>query len=87
MAEHTYQARREAGPVRYESWDRLLGMGELKLEVLDGQLGLPPEQQEALLGLLLETVGLDRALQLVPLERWRQALAAAERAALPSSTE
>ena len=45
-----------------------------KLELWDGVLYGPTFQQEAMLVALLSNVGLRRAVQLVPRERWLQAL-------------
>lgn len=45
-----------------------------KLELWDGVLYGPTFQQEAMLVALLSNVGLRRALQLVPRERWLKAL-------------
>jgi hypothetical protein len=49
-----------------------------KFEMIDGKLFWSDEERVALLAMLLENVGIDAALRLAPLERWRAALEAAE---------
>ncbi|PSM31211.1 hypothetical protein [Haliangium sp. UPWRP_2] len=56
--------------------DRLRRLGECKIEVLDGQLFSDAFQRRMLLGMLLENVGLDAALELAESALWHQALAA-----------
>jgi hypothetical protein len=56
--------------------DRLM---ELKLEISRGKLFWSEETRLLLLGMLLENVGLDAAVRLGDLTRWKEAVAAAER--------
>lgn len=56
--------------------DRLRRLGECRIEVLDGQLFSDAFQRRMLLGMLLENVGLDAALELAESALWYQALAA-----------
>ena len=59
-----------------EARDRLRRLGECRIEVLDGRLFFDEFQRRMLLGMLLENVGLDAALELANLNLCRQALAA-----------
>lgn len=56
--------------------DRLRRLGECQIEVLDGRLFFDEFQRRMLLGMLLENVGMDAAIELADLNLWRQALAA-----------
>ena len=56
--------------------DRLRRLGECQIEVLDGRLFFNEFQRRMLLGMLLENVGMDAAIELADLNLWRQALAA-----------
>ena len=49
-----------------------------KIEMVDGKLFGHEEDRELLLGLLLENVGADRAVQFGDLDVWRAAVASAE---------
>lgn len=69
-----FAVSRKGGLVQWESWEHLSAFGEYKFEILDGQLGRAPEQTEALLGLLLQVVGVDRVLALTDPRVWREAL-------------
>jgi hypothetical protein len=57
-----------------EAWARYELTPE-KLEMIDGKLLWSAEDREKLLGLLLENVGADRAVQLGDPEVWRAAVA------------
>lgn len=59
-----------------EVQDRVRRLRPCKLEVLDGYLVSDEFQRRMLLGMLLENVGADAALELGELTLWRQALAA-----------
>lgn len=50
-----------------------------KFEMVDGRLFWSQRDRVVLLALLLENVGIDAALSLAPIERWREALLGAER--------
>jgi hypothetical protein len=79
MSEPNWDIRREG---RAWSGDEGYSRFELtpeKFEMVDGMLFWSDEQRVTLLALLLENVGIDVALRLAPLDRWREALAAAER--------
>lgn len=69
-----FRVCRHGGLVNWDSWLKLCEHGEFKLEVLDGELGCTRDQTEALLGLLLEVVGVDRVLALTGRRIWREAL-------------
>jgi len=56
-----------------EAWDRFILKPE-KIEMVYGKLLWSDEDRELLLGLLLENVGADRAVQLGDPEVWRQAV-------------
>ena len=57
-----------------EAWGRFMLKPE-KIEMVDGKILWSDEDREALLGLLLENVGADRAVQLGDPEVWRKAVA------------
>jgi hypothetical protein len=57
-----------------EAWERYQPRPE-KMEMVDGKLLWSDEDRELLLGLLLENVGADRAVQLGDPEVWRSAIA------------
>ena len=59
-----------------EVQDRLRRLGPCRIEVLDGRLFFDEFQRRMVLGMLLENVGLDVALDLAGPARWRDALAA-----------
>ena len=78
MAEITWDIRREGrrwrpGEMR-ERWEAL----PEKFEVIDGQLPWAEEEKLHLLGVLLESVGVDRAVRLGAPRVWREAIAALE---------
>ena len=52
-----------------------------KFEMIDGKLFWSDGERLAVLGLLLENLGMKAALRLAPLERWRVALDEVERGA------
>ncbi len=60
-----------------EAWARF-GLTPEKFEMMDGRLFWFERDRVVLLALLLENVGLDAALRLAPLERWREAIQATE---------
>ena len=62
-----------------EVWERYERTPE-KLELIEGQLCWTDGDRLALLGLLLENVGLKAAVRLAPADRWRAALVEVERA-------
>jgi hypothetical protein len=49
-----------------------------KFEMSDGRLFWSDDERINLLAMLLENVGIDAALRLAPLDRWREALDAAQ---------
>jgi len=58
--------------------EEILGRYELtphKIEIIEGKLLWSEEDREKLLGLLLENVGADRAVQLGDADVWRRAVA------------
>jgi hypothetical protein len=57
-----------------EAWDRYQLTPE-KIEMIDGKLLWSDEDREMLLGLLLENLGANRAVQLGDPEVWRAAVA------------
>lgn len=57
-----------------EARDRLRRLGECQIAVIDGRLFFDEFQRRMLLGMLLENVGLDAALELADLTLCRQAL-------------
>jgi hypothetical protein len=57
-----------------EAWERYMLRPE-KLEMVDGKIVGSDEERELLLGLLLENVGADRAVQFGDPEVWRSAVA------------
>ena len=59
---------------RYEA------LPEMKFEVIDGQLLWTDEERLCVLGVLLEAVGIDRAIRLGDPRRWREAIAALDEA-------
>ena len=78
MAGINWDIRREgrrwrAGEMR-ERWE---GLPE-KFEVIDGQLPWSEAEKLHLLGVLLEAVGVDRAVRLGDPQVWREAIAALE---------
>ena len=60
--------------VKEEAWDRFMLTPE-KIEMAHGKILWSDEDRETLLGLLLENVGADRAVQLGDPEVWRAAVA------------
>ncbi len=58
-----------------EAWERYERFAPKKVEMIDGKLLWTEEDRETLLGLLLENVGADRAVQLGDPEVWRAAVA------------
>lgn len=83
--------REEASPIQWNiqregrAWTgdeieaRFNRLMELKFEVIDGKLFWDEEPRLAILGMLLENVGMDAALRLGDLERWKEAIATVER--------
>jgi hypothetical protein len=59
---------------RDEAWERFELLPE-KNEMISGQLTRSDEEREHVLGLLVELVGADRAVQLGNAEVWRSAVA------------
>ena len=59
-----------------EARERLRRLGDCKLEVRDGRLFVDEFQRRMVLGMLLENVGLDVAIELAGPGLWRQALSA-----------
>ena len=59
-----------------EARERLRRLGDCKLEVRDGRLFADEFQRRLVLGMLLENVGLDAAIELAGPGLWRQALSA-----------
>jgi hypothetical protein len=59
-----------------EVQERLRRLGACRLEVHSGRLFVDEFQRRMLLGMLLENVGLDAALELAGPGLWRQALSA-----------
>lgn len=59
-----------------EADDRLRRLGPCRIEVFDGRLFSDEFQRRLLLGMLLENLGLEVALELATAHRWRKALAA-----------
>ena len=59
-----------------EARERLRRLGDCKLEVRDGRLFADEFQRRMVLGMLLENVGLDVAIELAGPGLWRQALSA-----------
>ena len=57
-----------------EAWDRFQLTPE-KIEMIDGKILWSDEDRENLLGLLLENLGADRAVQLGDPKVWREAVA------------
>jgi hypothetical protein len=57
-----------------EAWERFELVPE-KFEMLQGQLSLSQEERENLLGVLLELIGADHAVQLGGPDVWRTAIA------------
>lgn len=54
------------------------GLTPEKFEMMDGRLFWSERDRVVLLALLLENVGLDAALRLAPIDRWREAIRAVE---------
>ena len=59
-----------------EAQQRLRRLGDCRLEVHDGRLFADEFQRRLVLGMLLENVGLDAAIELAGPGLWRQALSA-----------
>jgi len=59
-----------------EARERLRRLGDCRLEVHDGRLFVDEFQRRMVLGMLLENVGLDAAIELAGPGLWRQALSA-----------
>jgi hypothetical protein len=57
-----------------EAWERFQLTPE-KIEMIDGKILWSDEDRENLLGLLLENIGADRAVQLGDPQVWRRAVA------------
>ena len=79
MAEIAWDIRREGRRWRPgELRERYDALPEMKFEIIDGQLPWDDEAKLVLLGMLLESVGLDRAVRLGDPRVWREAVAALE---------
>ena len=79
MAEIAWDIRREGRRWRPgELRERYDALPEMKFEIIDGQLPWDDEAKLVLLGVLLESVGLDRAVRLGDPRVWREAVAALE---------
>ncbi len=79
MAEIAWDIRREGRRWRPgELRGRYDALPEMKFEIIDGQLPWDDQAKLVLLGMLLESVGLDRALRLGDPRVWREAVAALE---------
>ena len=77
MAEIAWDIRREGRRWRPgELRERYEALPEMKFEIIDGQLPWDDEAKLVLLGILLESVGLDRAVRLGDPRVWREAIAA-----------
>ncbi len=75
MSEPQWDIRNEGRDWRKdEAWQRFELIPE-KFEMIHGRLLLSDEDRENLLGVLLELVGADRAVQLGRSEVWRAAIA------------
>ena len=59
-----------------EARERLRRLGDCRLEVHNGRLFVDEHQRRLVLGMLLENVGLDAAIELAGPGLWRQALSA-----------
>lgn len=78
MSEPLWDIRREGREwAEDEGYARFVLTPE-KFEMIDGKLFWSDEERVTLLAMLLENVGIDAALRLAPLDRWRAALDAAE---------
>ncbi len=77
MSEPQWDIRREGRAWSDEGYERFALTPE-KFEMIDGKLFWSDEERVTLLAMLLENVGIDAALRLAPLDRWRAALEAAE---------
>ncbi len=60
--------------VAEEARERLRRLGDCRIEVRDGRLFVDEFQRRMVLGMLLENVGLDAAIELAGPGLWRQAL-------------
>ena len=80
MTEPHWDIRRQGRAWSGDEGYRRLDLTPEKFEMIDGKLLWDDEQRINLLAMLLENVGIDAALRLAPLDRWREALDAAERA-------
>jgi hypothetical protein len=78
MSEPHWDIRREGRAWSHEEGYSRFALTPEKFEMVDGQLFWSDEERVNLLAMLLENVGIDVALRLAPLDRWRAALDAAE---------
>ena len=62
--------------VAEEARERMRRLGDCKIEVCDGRLFVDEFQRRMVLGMRLENVGLDAAIELAGPGLWRQALSA-----------
>ena len=62
--------------VAEDARERMRRLGDCKIEVCDGRLFVDEFQRRMVLGMLLENVGLDAAIELAGPGLWRQALSA-----------
>jgi hypothetical protein len=74
MTKPQWDIRNEGRSWGDEAMDRYMLKPE-KIEMIDGKLLWSDEDRELLLGLLLENLGADRAVQLGDTEVWRRAVA------------
>ena len=70
-----WDIRREGHAWGAEALDRL-ELAPEKLEMIDGKLYWDDKERLTMLGLLLENVGIDKAIQLGDSRLWREAIAA-----------
>jgi hypothetical protein len=70
-----WDIRREGHAWGAEALDRL-ELAPEKLEMIDGKLYWDDEERLTMLGLLLENVGIDKAIRLGDPRLWREAIAA-----------
>jgi len=74
-----WDIRREGRAWSRDEMRSRLALTPEHFEVFDGKMLFTEENRLDLLGVVLEQVGIDAALRLVPKELWREALEAYER--------
>ena len=77
MREPQWDIRREGRRFGREESDQRWALIPEKFEEVDGKLFTSDRDRLHVLGMLLENVGMDRAVRLGDLARWREAIAAA----------